>query len=172
MTLPEQLTTSQVGDIGEEVVRALLEVEGAVIVALGDSGMPRENGRQDLDLVAIVAGELIAVEVKTRHASQAAGTLTRTGHLPRPRLSRSRVSGQSQGDRTYVLDRVRQFIDVDDDTELAVWVYVVDLRGALAQRHRLNGRRLAAAAELPVDVRPFIADAVDVLRSAGRLENA
>lgn len=70
------------------------------------------------------------------------------------------------------IDRVRQFIDVDDDTELAVWVYVVDLRGALAQRHRLNGRRLAAAAELPVDVRPFIADAVDVLRSAGRLENA
>ena len=75
-------TDSQAGDLGEETAAIYLcEHEDAAIVTMGDSGMPRSAGRQDLDIVAIIDGELIAFEVKTRSHGHRAGRLTRAGHL-------------------------------------------------------------------------------------------
>ena len=67
-------TASQLGDLGEETAGVLLEEDlGGTIVAMGDAGMPRNNGRQDLDLLVAIGGVLIAIEVKTRYLSRAAG---------------------------------------------------------------------------------------------------
>ncbi|SHI99701.1 hypothetical protein SAMN02745244_01503 [Tessaracoccus bendigoensis DSM 12906] len=66
-------TDAQLGALGEEAAAALLEENfEAIIVALGDAGMPRDEGRQDLDVVAIVDGELVAFEVKTLYRSRRA----------------------------------------------------------------------------------------------------
>lgn len=71
------LTVSELGDIGEEAARIYLEDEvGATIVALGDSKMPRHQGRQDLDSLAIVNDELVAYEVKTTYSARLAGRRT------------------------------------------------------------------------------------------------
>jgi len=53
-------TDSQIGDLGEETAPIYLaEVDDATIVTMGDSGQSRSGGRQDLDLVAFIDGELI-----------------------------------------------------------------------------------------------------------------
>lgn len=52
-------TDGQLGSLGEEASAVFLEEQGATIVSLGDARMPRDSGRQDLDLVAIIERELV-----------------------------------------------------------------------------------------------------------------
>lgn len=121
-------TDAQLGALGEEATAVLLEEDlGAILVAMGDAGMPRDEGRQDLDLVAIVDGELTAFEVKTRYRSARAGRLTRAGNLPRPRLRRTR-DGHRQASQSYVTDRIGGLVDTGDGYEgLRAQIVVVDL---------------------------------------------
>lgn len=82
------------GDAAAAYGRSLLEGAGVDIAAVEGrheqvdrqlgrrcAGLPREGGRQDLDLLAIIDGALIAVEVKRRYRSSLAGHLTRAGNL-------------------------------------------------------------------------------------------
>ena len=86
--------------------------------AMGDAGLPREGGRQDLDLLAIIDGALIAIEVKTRYRSRRAGQITRAGNLRRPRLRRPRsAAGDRQGSQAYVTDRLAASVDTGDGYE-------------------------------------------------------
>ncbi|MCX5045263.1 NERD domain-containing protein [Aldersonia sp. NBC_00410] len=65
-------TDSRIGDLGEETAAIYLaDVHGATIVTMGDSGIPRSVGRQDLDLVVVIGGELAVIEVKTRSRRRA-----------------------------------------------------------------------------------------------------
>jgi hypothetical protein len=133
-----RLSSSQVGDFGEETVAAILESRGDTVVAKGGSQMPRDSGRQDLDLVAIVDGEFVAFEVKSRYYGTLAGRIAPNGNLPRPRLGRPRLRvdgsrGVGQATREYVLARVEQFIEVDEETDVAVRLVIVDLKANVAQ---------------------------------------
>ncbi len=151
-------TNAQIGAVGEETVAVLLEESGATLVALGDAGLDRVEGRQDLDVVAIVDGSLVAFEVKTRHGARRAGTVTRSGNLPRPRLRVSRT-GHRQASQPYVADRINRIIDTDNGYQgVEVQVVVVDLVAMLAQFFSLDdtGARLAPLSP-PVPCR----DAVD-----------
>lgn len=74
-------TDGQIGALGEETAAVLLEDLGVTIVSMGDAGLPRDEGRQDLDLLVIVDNSLVAVEVKTRYTSKSAGRLTRASNL-------------------------------------------------------------------------------------------
>ena len=127
-------TDSQIGALGEETVRFLLEDEfDAQIVAMGDAGMERTEGRQDLDLVAILDGELIAFEVKTQYNSRKAGRLTRNGDLYRPRMRRGRA-GHRQASQPYITDRIAGIVDTGDGFEgMEAQVVVVDFVGMCAQ---------------------------------------
>lgn len=134
-------TDAQIGALGEETSAVLLEETlGATIVAMGDAALPRQEGRQDLDLLAILEGELIAFEVKTRYLSRAAGRLTRAGNLSRPRLRRAaQPSGQRQGSQGHVAARVADYLDIDKGYEgLEVRVIAVDPRAMLAQQFSVN----------------------------------
>lgn len=76
-------TNAQIGALGEATAAVLLEHSSdAVMIAMGNAGLPRCGGRQDLDLVVMIDGELIVYEVKTRYLSSRAGRLTRSGNLP------------------------------------------------------------------------------------------
>jgi len=127
-------TDAQLGAWGEEAVAVLLEQDlGATLVALGDTRMPRDHGRQDLDLVAIVHGELTVFEVKTRYRSARAGRRTRAGDLPRPRMRRA-GEGHRQASQSYVADRIGGIVDTGDGFEgIRVQIVVVDLVLMLAQ---------------------------------------
>lgn len=140
-------TDAQVGALGEETAAVLLEDDfDATIVAMGDAGMPRDEGRQDLDLLAIVEDTLIVYEIKTRYLSRAAGRCTRAGNLPRPRLRKPRTStGARQGSQEYVAARLNAFIDTEDGYEgVDVRVMAIDLKAMLAQQFAVNdnGTRL------------------------------
>lgn len=128
--------------------------------------MPRDSGRQDLDAVAIVDGELIAYEVKSRFHERRAGTLTRTRNVPKPRLGQSRrrsdgSSSYAQSTREYVLERVEQFIDVHDDTDLQLRLFVVDLKIFLAQEYRIDDGRIGEPFGPPI---PCLAAALEAAR--------
>lgn len=154
-------TNAQIGAVGEETVAVLLEESGATIVTLGDAGLDRVEGRQDLDIVAIVDGSLVAFEVKTRYGSRRAGTVTRAGNLPRPRLRTSR-SGHRQASQPYVTDRIERIIDTGRGYQgVDVQVVVVDLVAMLAQFYSLddNGTRLTPSSS-PVPCRDAVEAAV------------
>lgn len=139
-------TDGQLGALGEETAAVFLEEElGATIVSMGDAGMPRDGGRQDLDLVAVVEGELVVFEVKTRFTSRLAGRRTRAGHLLRPRLRRPGVTGGRQGSQPYVAARLAGVLDVGEGFEgVEVRVLLVDLKAMLVQQFSVNdaGTRL------------------------------
>lgn len=140
-------TNSQVGDLGEETAAIYLgEYQDATIVTMGDAGMPREAGRQDLDIVAVVDGELMAFEVKTQFLGRRAGKLTRAGDLPRPRMRPPAKPGLGrQASQSYVTARLGEVIDTGDGFDgIEVRVIAVDLKSMLIQKFRVgdDGRRL------------------------------
>jgi hypothetical protein len=140
ITLPAA-TDAQIGALGEETAAVLLKtVLDATIVAMGDAGLPRDEGRQDLDLLAIVDDHLIAYEVKTRYISTRAGRLTRTGNLPRPRLRAARrPDAHRQASQGYVADRLRDHVDTADGYEgIDVRVIAIDFMAMLAQQFAVN----------------------------------
>lgn len=138
------LTVGELGDVGEEAARAYLEDGvGATIVALGDSKMPRHQGRQDLDVLAIVDGELVAYEVKTTYSAGSAGRRTVAGNLVSPPLRRKRtradgIESHHQSSDAYILDRVAHVIDVDDEVLLTSRVIKVDLKGMVLQEFNVE----------------------------------
>lgn len=127
-------TNDQIGALGEETARFLLENEfDAQIVAMGDAGMDRTMGRQDLDLIAILDGQLVAFEVKAQYNSKKAGKLTRNGDLHRPRLRRTGTK-QRQASQPYITDRITKFVDTGDHFEgMEAQVVVVDFIAMRAQ---------------------------------------
>ncbi|ORM38086.1 hypothetical protein [Williamsia sp. 1135] len=133
-------TNAQIGGLGEETAAVLLtENLDATLVAMGDARLPRDGTRQDLDLLAVVDGELIAYEVKTRYASTKAGRVTRAGNLLRPRLQRSRTPGTGQASQPYVADRLAGHIEVGDGYEgIVVQIIAVDFVAMLAQWFDVN----------------------------------
>jgi hypothetical protein len=144
------LTDREIADVGEETTRHYIETNLGQIVALGDSELPREEGRQDLDVVAIIEGELTALEVKTRYRAKVAGTITRAGNLHRPRL-RSTSRSSKQGSQAYAAERLSQFIEIDGDVQILV--AVVDLQAFLIQFYLVvNGRMIRPLAP-PADCR-------------------
>lgn len=138
------LTVSELGDVGEETARAYLEDRaGATIVALGDSKLPRQHGRQDLDVLAIVDDELVAYEVKTTYSASLAGRRTVAGNLYSPPLRRKRrradgIESHDQSSDAYILDRVANVIDVDDEVLLTSRVIKVDLKGLVLQQFNVE----------------------------------
>ncbi|WP_431711452.1 hypothetical protein [Glutamicibacter uratoxydans] len=139
----DTLTKSQFGDIGEETARAYLEDVDATIVSLGDSGLPRDSSRQDLDIVALLDDELIAFEIKTTFFSKNAGRLTKKGDLYRPRLGRAKVRGDSQpsfdqGSFAYTKQRLQETIAVDGMIESRV--IAVDFKAFKIQQFLLNSK--------------------------------
>lgn len=137
-------TSAQIGALGEETVAVVLEDEGAIVVAMGDAGLERDAGRQDLDLVAVIDGELVALEVKTRYTSKYAGRLTRAGNLSRPRMRSGSVQAR-QASQEYVAARIADVIDVDDDfAGMEVRVVAVDFVAMAMQFFSVDdsGRRL------------------------------
>lgn len=165
-------TDTQIGALGEETVAVLLEEEiGATIVALGDAGLERIAGRQDLDIVAIVDDRLVAFEVKTRHTAARAGRLTRTGNLPRPRL-RHRPHTHRQASQPYVAERMNAIIDTEDGYKgIDVQIVAVDLVAMLTQFFRADdhARRIVPLAP-PVPCRAATAIALDrILEHRGYL---
>ncbi len=134
-------TDAQVGALGEETAAVLLQDEfDAILVALGDTGLDRAEGRQDLDMVAVVEGVLVAFEVKTRYSSQRAGRVTRAGNLPRPRLRRT-STGHRQGSQPYIADRIASIANVDNGYEgVEVQLVAVDFVAMLAQFFRIDDR--------------------------------
>jgi len=127
-------TDGRLGALGEEAAAVLVEHDlDGTLVALGDAGMSRTAGRQDLDLVAVVDGELVAFEVKTMFRSRRAGRLTRAGNLARPRL-RSTNTGRKQASQPYVTERISGIVDTEDGYEgIRVQIIVIDLVLMLAQ---------------------------------------
>lgn len=147
----DSLTVAEYGTLGEEVARAHLEEElGAIIVALGDAGMERGlHGEQDLDIVAILDGELTAVEVKTRYLGRLAGVLTRAGNLRRPRLLRPAAPG-GQGSPGYALRRLDKYLAELDGIPRVV-VALVDLRLRLIQLFEVEDGRVRPPSAAPED---------------------
>lgn len=142
-------TDAQIGALGEETASILIEAElDGTIVTMGDAGMPRNEGRQDLDLLVIFEGTLTAVEVKTRYLARQAGHLTRAGNLLRPRMRRAASpSGNRQGSQEYVAARLAGFIDTGEKAYdgIDVRAMAIDFKLMLAQQFDLNdaGTRLA-----------------------------
>lgn len=133
-------TNAQIGALGEETASVLLtENFDATLVAMGDAGLPRDGARQDLDLLAVIDGELIAYEVKTRYAATKAGRLTRAGNLLRPRLQRGRTAGGGQASQPYVAERLAGQIDVGEGYEgIVVQIIAVDFVAMRAQFFQVN----------------------------------
>jgi hypothetical protein len=104
------------------------------------TGLPSDGGRQDLDLLAIVDGALIDVEVKTRYRSRLAGHITRAVNLRRPRLRRPwSAAGDRQGSQAYVTDRLAASVDTGDGYEgVDVRVIAIDFCAMLAQQFTVD----------------------------------
>lgn len=121
-------TDWQLGALGEETARVFLETErDAQPVTLGDGRLPRTEGRQDLDITAIIDGELIVFEVKTRYSSRFAGIVTRAGNFRRPRMGHT-ATGVRQGSQGYTADRLAAILDTGTGyAGVTVQVIVVDL---------------------------------------------
>lgn len=148
-------TSAQIGALGEETAATFLADElGATLVAMGDAGMPRDGAAQDLDIVAIVDGSLIAFEVKTRFLARTAGRHTRAGNLARPRMRRQPRDGTiRQGSQDYVARRLRGTIDINSGfSGIEVRAIAVDFRAMELQQFVLNdsGNRLSPLG-LPAD---------------------
>ena len=130
---------SQLAGLGEECAREFLEsAMGAEIVTMGDARMERTDGRQDLDLVVFVDGELVAIEVKTRFLGAKAGVVTRAGNLRRPTMNRARRDragrvAERQGTPSYAAVRLGNTLERPDDGVVETWCLVVDLKGMLVQ---------------------------------------
>jgi hypothetical protein len=142
-------TDSQVGDLGEETAASYLdEHEDATIVTMGDSGMPREAGRQDLDIVAFIDSELMAFEVKTQFLGRRAGKVTRAGNLPRPRMRPpTKPERGRQASQPYVTARLADIVDTSEGYDgIEVRVIAVDLKSMLIQQFSVgdDGRRLTS----------------------------
>jgi Holliday junction resolvase-like predicted endonuclease len=137
-------TNAQVGALGEETVAVVLEDAGAIVVTMGDAGLERDAGRQDLDLVAVIDGELVALEVKARYFSKYAGRLTRAGNLSRPRMRSGSVQAR-QASQEYVAARIADVIDLDGGfAGMEVRVAAVDFVAMAVQFFSVDdsGRRL------------------------------
>ena len=133
--------SAQIGALGEETAAGFLVQElHAVIVAMGDAGMPRARTAQDLDIVAIVDGSLIAFEVKTKFMAKSAGRRTRGGNLARPRMRRTSTPlAARQGSQDYVADRLGNIVDVASDyAGIEVRVIAVDFRLMEIQQFAVN----------------------------------
>jgi hypothetical protein len=143
-------TDAQIGALGEETAVVIIETQlSGEIVAIGEAGLPRAAGRQDLDVLAIIDGELIAFEVKSRFRSALAGRLTRQGNLRRPRLRRDSATQHSQGSQAYVAERLADLLEIDDDFGgIETRVMAVDLVSMRAQQFAVSddGRRMAPLA--------------------------
>jgi hypothetical protein len=118
---------------------------GAEIMTMGDAGMDRTHRRQDLDLLVMIDGELIAIEVKTRYQGVKAGKLSRSGNLPKPRMNRARVTSsgvRSSRQRTpeYAAERLTAVLSNPEDGVIETWAVVVDLRGMRAQSFTVDDR--------------------------------
>ncbi|WP_431220144.1 hypothetical protein [Leifsonia xyli] len=141
-------TDHQIGGLGEETVGVFLRKElGAEIITMGDAGMERTDGRQDLDIVAWLGETLIAYEVKTTFTSRRAGTLSVAGNLHHPRLRRT-LLGSRQASQRYAADRLGDIIEVTADyAGIDVQVVVVDFELMALQFFNVNdaGRQLSAA---------------------------
>jgi Holliday junction resolvase-like predicted endonuclease len=160
------LTSAGIGDLGEEAVRALLEADGIPFIGVGDSELERDEGRQDLDMVVLFGDEVTVIEVKSRHASKLAGSVTRAGNLRRPQL-RAREGRSRQGSAEYAAPRLEQFMTVDGTA--AARLYVVDLRLLVIQWFPLDEHgRAGRPTELPVSALDEVTAAFEVLREAGR----
>ena len=133
-------TNAQIGALGEETASVLLtEVFDATLVTMGDAGLPRDGPLQDLDLLAIIEGELVAYEVKTRDASIKAGRLTTAGNLLRPSLQHSRTVGGGQASQPYVAERLKAHLDVGEGySGIVVQVIAIDFVAMLAQWFHVN----------------------------------
>jgi hypothetical protein len=163
--IADRLTSSQVGDFGKETVAAILEARGDAIVALGGSGMPRDGGRQDLDVIAIVDGELGVFEVKARCYGAMAGRTQVDVGLARARLGRARrradgSTSHAQATREYIIERAEQLIDVDDDTEVSVRLFVVDLKAKLAHEFWIEDGKITVPVSEPLECADFMSIAV------------
>lgn len=135
------VTDAQIGALGEETAAVFLEYElGATLVAMGDAGMPRDGAAQDLDILAVVDGSLIAFEVKTQFLARTAGRHTRAGNLARPRMRRPRPPGITrQGSQRYVAQRLVGIIDVDCGyAGIEVRTIAVDFRLMELQQFAVN----------------------------------
>ncbi|MFE4948651.1 hypothetical protein ACFQ9V_00935 [Leifsonia sp. NPDC056665] len=141
-------TDHQIGGLGEETVGVFLEREmGAQIITMGEAGMERTEGRQDLDIVAELDGVLIAYEVKTMYTSRRAGKLSRAGNLSRPRL-RYTQAGVRQASQAYATDRLSNTIDTCGDYQgIDVQIAVVDFELMALQFFDVDdfGRRITRA---------------------------
>lgn len=146
----DSFTVQEFGDLGEETARIHLEDElEAVIVALGDSGMERgSNGEQDVDVLAVLDGELTAVEVKTRYLGKLAGKQTRRGDLRRPQLRKPGASHR-QGSLPYTAARVDKYAEMDGEPRIVV--ALVDLQLKLTQLFEVRDGRVLAAEAAPHD---------------------
>lgn len=134
-------TDAQIGELGEETAAVFLEDElGATLVAMGDARMPRDGAAQDLDILAVVNGSLIAFEVKTQFLARTAGRHTRAGNLARPRMRRPRPPGiMRQGSQRYVAQRLVDVIDVDSGyAGIEVRAIAVDFRLMELQQFGVN----------------------------------
>lgn len=145
----------QIGALGEEAAaRYLVEELDATIVTMGDAGRPRDRATQDLDIVAVLDGTLMAFEVKTRFAAKSAGKHTRLGNLVSPRMrGSSTLSVPRQGSQEYVAKRLGNVADVSDDyLGVEVRVIAVDFRRMEVQQFAVNdsGARLSPLG-LPAD---------------------
>jgi Holliday junction resolvase-like predicted endonuclease len=168
-------TNAQIGRLGEETAAIWIEARlGGTLVALGDTGMRRTLGRQDLDVLAIVDDTLVAFEVKTRFHSRYAGRLTRAGDLYRPQLRRAiGAAGHPQGSQPYVAERLGDHVDIDDEhyRGIDVRVVAVDLVSFLIQQFAADdaGRKLRSLAP-PVSCRGEAEAAViQILEHRGHL---
>lgn len=160
-------TDSQIGDLGEETAAVYLrDHEDATIVTIGDSGMPRDAGRQDLDTVAFIDGELIAFEVKTQFLGRHAGKITRAGNLARPRMRPpASPERERQGSQPYVAARLGDVVDTEDGYDgIEVRVIAVDLKAMLIQQFSVgdDGRRLSPISS-PADCTDAAREALDVI---------
>ncbi|MBI5341592.1 MAG: hypothetical protein HZB45_28265 [Mycolicibacterium rufum] len=167
-------TNFQIGDLGEETAAVYLrDHEDATIVTMGDSGMPRDAGRQDLDIVAALDRELIAFEVKTQFFGRRAGKLTRAGNLPRPRMRPpANPERGRQGSQPYVTARLGDVVDMGDGYDgIEVRVIAVDLKSRLIQQFSVgdDGRRLSPIGA-PADCTDSAREALDaIVRHRGHL---
>lgn len=128
-------TNAEAAALGEETARVLIENErDGVLLDSDDAGCERDGPRHGLDLLMLVDGEVIAVEVKTRHVSRDAGRLTRAGNLRRPRLRVSRGDGLRQGSDEYIAVRANRVIDAGGPSGYPESrIMVVDFVAMLAQ---------------------------------------
>ncbi len=150
----ESFSTQQLGYFGEETARAYFEERDVPIVDM-DGGVGA-HGFHGLDLTIVLDGEYLACEVKARWRGRDAGRLTRDGNLPKPRLRRAgaRLDGLAshpQVSDAYVLQRVTDDIDVDDETLVGARLLVIDLRARRAQLYDIDDGRVSGPSAAPED---------------------